>query len=391
MKRYLSILLVLFSINIFSQDTVFVDAYNKAIFCSHLNEASRSKAPIKNIQTNVSHWLYLNLTEKKYISSIEIDFFERAYRPTIYEIRINNHIDTLSVNNIKCSIEINDTISSFSLNPIDLGVCPTIEQIKFIRDGDSLNLIINHKSEIDNAEVFDFHNFLESKLLESKSEQINEIRYLYNNEVANLLNNKQKKKVEVLFKTFYPDPKCEFFDLIYSYAKDTEKEARFLLNENTTNDRIKTESIRKSKKQYFQAAKLYTKVRLIDCSNNDRLIFKTISCLNHAEKFAEAERILKPFIENSNFDQQFFSAYFMTKNRISRPKELRENGFIYYGCGGSPDVIDSEFYYSNIILKNAALLYKEKKYWLLVNYLKYSNIRINWSNDIRLNQLNTVS
>jgi hypothetical protein len=390
MKRYVSILLVLCSINLFSQEAVFVDAYNRGVFCTSLNSANNLKTPIRNIQTNVHNWLYLNLKEKKYISTIEIDFFERVYRPTIYEVRINNQIDTLSVNNIKWSIEINDTISTFSLNSIDDDGSPTIEQIKFIKDGERLDLSIDHKSKIDHPKAFEFHNMLETRLLDSKSDEIGEIKKLYEKEVINLLDNTQKIKVEQLFSIYYPDPKCEFFNLIHSFAKDTEKGARYLLNENTTSKWTRAKSIRKSKRKYFQASKLYTKAELIDCSNNIELTFKIISCLNHAEKFKKSEKLLSPFIKNSDLSGHFFSSYFMTRNKVSLPKELRENGFIYYSCGGSPHVIDSEHYYTNIILKNAALLFKEKEYWLLINYLKYSNIRINWSDDIRLNKLNTV-
>jgi len=39
-------------------------------------------------------------------------------------------------------------------------------------------------------------------------------------------------------------------------------------------------------------------------------------------------------------------------------------------------------------LRNSATLYKEKKYGLLIEYIKKSRIRINWSEDVRLNGIN---
>lgn len=390
MKNYLSILLVLYSINLFSQETIYVDAYNRGIFCTGLKSANSTKSPIKIISTHVDNWLFLKLKEERFISSIEIDFFDRSYRSVSYEVRMNNRIDTLTVDSIIWSIEINDTISSFSLNSINGDGSPTIEEIKFIIGEDSLALNIKHKSKIDDPKVLIFHNTLESRLLLSISNQIDEIRNLYNKEIKNLLDIKQKRKIERLFTNYSPDPKCDFFNLVHSFAKDSENVAQSLLIDNTTNKRKREKYILKSKKQYIHAANLYAKAQLIDCSSNVELTFKIVSCLNHAEKFKKAEKLLLPFIENSDLDAHFFSYYFMTKNKVSRPKELRENGFLYYSCGGSPDIIDSEYYYTNIIMNNAILLYLEKDYRLLLEYFKHSSIRINWSDDYRLNQLNKV-
>jgi len=95
-------------------------------------------------------------------------------------------------------------------------------------------------------------------------------------------------------------------------------------------------------------------------------------------------------IDNKEIDEKFFSSYFSTKKREARAKELRENGFLYYSCGGSPDAIDSEHYYTAETLNNASTLFQENRYELLLEYLKHSSVRINWSQDVRLNRINEV-
>lgn len=238
--------------------------------------------------------------------------------------------------------------------------------------------------------LYSINLFSQETVIVNAPEQISELRKVYEREIVNLLDDTQNKAVQQFFTTTYQYPKCKFFDLIHSFAKDAEKEAQDLLHKNTTSKCSKAKSIRKSKKRYIDAAKLYEKAKLINCSKGSELTFKIISCLNNAEKFKKSAKLLSPFINNSDFDGHFFSSYFMTKNKVSLPKELRENGSLYYSCGGSPDVIDTEHYHTDIILKNAVLLYKEKEYWLLFNYLKHSNIRINWSDDTRLNDQNRV-
>lgn len=184
----------------------------------------------------------------------------------------------------------------------------------------------------------------------------------------------------------YNNPNYENCNNIIRIANDIESQANYYIS----GDDSKRNRIKNSRQEYKKALQVYKQAEGLNCVNSDELKFKIIFCLNQMEQFDESKKILDLLIDSSSFSRNFFNSYFMTENKVSRIKELKVNGFLYYSCGGSLDAIDSEHYYSKEILNNASKLYRKKKYNLILHYFHHSKIRINWSNDTRLNRINSV-
>ncbi len=381
---------MVFCLDLYCQNSININTYNRGVLTTSLNGADASKTPIKNIKTNVGRWLYLEITDPKNVDYIELTFLERVFNSTQFVIGINNNIDTITIDKRHWLIEIQDTLKTFRINEINNSYGSTIDSIKFLTNGSELEPIFIHKRTIDNSSVANYHDEMEDRLKESKSVEYRITEKLYKQHFRMLLNQEKRSGFKKMISEYHKDPRHELYKLVISAGDESNGLASNYISGNKYSKWSKVKRIRKGKREYLRSAKLYRKALLLDCSKDNSLTYKAVAAYNQAENFNEAEELLKPLIDRSQFDYKFFNYYFMTKKKVSKVKELRENGFFYYGCGGSPDVIDSEYYYTDIILKNAALLYKEKEFWLLINYLKQSNIRINWSDDIRLNQLNTV-
>lgn len=374
----------------YTQDSLKIDSYNSGILCLVLNGAEYDNSPVKGINTNVRNWLYLKGTQNLEIDYIQLTFLERVFKPTSFVITINNTVDTIKINNRTWNLEVNNTLKSISLNTIRNASSPTIDSIRAFKNGVALKLLIDHKTKLEIPEVVEYHDKMESQLMDSKSLEYRGTKKFYDKHIKMLLDQERKSEVDKILTEYHKNPKCELSKIVVSAADESSDLASNYIAGNKYSKWSRTKKIRKGKSEYLKSAKLFRKAQLLGCTNGNNLIYKSAAAYNQAEKFDKAEQLLEPFIKNWQFDDQFFSYYFMTKNKVSRAKELRENGFLYYSCGGSPDVIDSEHYYSSIILKNSATLYKEKKHELLIEYIKKSRIRINWSSDVRLNRINKV-
>jgi len=145
-----------------------------------------------------------------------------------------------------------------------------------------------------------------------------------------------------------------------------------------------------SLKEYQKALRIFKQLESMGCDYNDQYIIEIIYCLNQLERFSEARKIIQRLIDKKRFSQDFFNIYFMTRNKTSSIKYIKEHGGLLMLCGGGPDSFDTEYYYSQIMLENAVQLYNDKEYALLLHYLSHSKVRINWSEDTRLNSINQV-
>ena len=193
----------------------------------------------------------------------------------------------------------------------------------------------------------------------------------------------------------YPRPNCydcneQLCNDIVIQANEKESQAQSYLYGRDSRAWRKNKRIRKSRREYKKAIKLYEKAQSGKCFENNEMKYKLISCYNQIERYGKSRKILKPIRRDSVYSLEFFNYFFSTKNKASNIRELRKRGFISWSCGGTSDVIDSEHYYSSILLHNASILYKERDYKLLLHYLHHSNIRSNWSADIRLNRINKI-
>lgn len=390
MKGFITILIITLCLDLYCQDSININAYNRGLLTTSLNGADSNNTPIKNIKTNVTSWLYLEITDPKIVDYIELTFLERAFSTTQFVISINNKSDTVTINKRHWPIKIQDTLNVFRLNKVDNSCCSTVDSIKFRTNGTELKSVFIHNETIDNPDVATYHDEMKSQLMDSKSLEYRATKKFYDRHIKKLFNQEQKSEVDKILSEYHENPKCELSKIVISAADESNDLASSYIGGNRYSKWSRTKKIRKGKNEYLKSAKLYRKAHLLGCTKDNNLIYKSVAAYNQSEKFNKAEELLEPFIKNSQFDYQFFDYYFMTKNKVSRAKELRENGFLYYSCGGSPDVIDSEHYYSSIILRNSATLYKEKKYELLIEYIKKSRIRINWSSDVRLNRINKV-
>ena len=373
-----------------TQESLKLDSYNSGILCLVLNGAEYDNSPVKGINTNVGNWLYLKANQSPEIDYIQLTFLERVFRPTKFAVTINNTIDTIKVNNRTWNIEVYNIINSFSLNTINNVSSPTIDSIRVLKNGMAVELQIDHKTKLDSPEVVQYHDQMKGQLMEAKSKKYGITKKFYEQHIKKLINQERKSEVDKILSEYHENPKCELSKIVISAADESNDLASSYIGGNKYSKWSRTKKILKGKNEYLKSAKLYRKAQLLGCTKGNNLIYKSVAAYNQAEKFNKAEELLEPFIKNSQFDYQFFDYYFMTKNKVSRAKELRENGFLYYSCGGSPDVIDSEHYYSTILLRNSVTLYQENKYELLLEYLKKSKIRINWSSDVRLNRINKV-
>ena len=188
-------------------------------------------------------------------------------------------------------------------------------------------------------------------------------------------------------KSSYKNPNYENCNYIVQAANDVEDTASIYLEGRTNSNWSNRKRIKKSRKEYIRAAQIYSQANYMDCVEGIDLILKEIHCLNQAEKFNESEKLLENIIKDSTYNYEFFNSYFLTMNKESRIKDLRKNGRLYYLDGYG---VDWEHHYTKTILKNSSYLYRKEKYLLLIQYLKCSRIRINWSDDIRLNEMNNV-
>ena len=390
MKYIIIILLFSISNESYTQDSLKLDSYNSGILCLVLNGAKYDNSPVKGINTNVRNWLYLKGNQNLEIDYIQVTFLERVFKPTNFVVTINNTVDTVKIKNRTWNIDVKNTLNSFSLNTIRNVSSPTIDSIRAFKNGVAVELQINHKTNLESPEVVEYHEQMKGQLMATKSKQYGLTKKFYYQHVKKLLNQEQKSEVDKILTEYHENPKCELSKIVISAANESNELASSYIGGNKYSKWSRTKKIRKGKNEYLKSAQLYRKAHLLGCTKGNNLIYKSVAAYNQSEKFNKAEELLEPFIKNSQFDDQFFDYYFMTKNKVSRAKELRENGFLYYSCGGSPNVIDSEHYYSSIILRNSATLYKKKKYELLIEYIKKSRIRINWSSDARLNRINKV-
>lgn len=390
MKYILLILLLSISHESYTQDSLKLDSYNSGILCLVLNGAEYDNSPVKGINTNVRNWLYLKANQNLEIDYIQLTFLDRVFKPTNFVVKINNTVDTIKVNNRTWNLEVNNTLNSFSLNTISNVSSPTIDSIRAFKNGMAVKLHIDHKTKLESPEVVEYHDQMKGQLMAAKSKQYGLTKKFYEQQIRRLINQEQQIEIDKILSEYHENPRCELSKIVVSAADKSNDLASSYISGNKYSKWSTAKKIRKEKSEYLRSAKLYEKAQLLDCEKGNSLIYKAVAAYNQAEKFGKAIELLKPFIENSQFDYLFFDYYFMTKNKVSRAKELRDNGFLYYSCGGSPDVIDSEHYYSSIILRNSATLYEEKKYELLIEYIKKSRIRINWSSDVRLNRINKV-
>ena len=188
-------------------------------------------------------------------------------------------------------------------------------------------------------------------------------------------------------KSSYKNPNYKNCNYIIQAANDIEDTASIYLEGRTYSNWSNRKRIKKSRNEYLRAAQIYSQANSMHCVEGIELITKQVHCLNQAERFNESEKLLENIIKDSIFNQEFFNYYFRTINKKSRIRDLRLNGRLYYHDG---DGVNWEYYFTKTILNNSSYLYRKEKYYLLTQYLKYSRIRINWSEDIRLNEMNNV-
>lgn len=390
MKSCFTVLIIILCVNLYCQDSLNINVYNRWRLTKSFNGADPNNTPIKNINSNVNSWLYLENTVPAYLDFIEVTFWEKHFETTQFIISINNRIDTITIDNLHWLIEIQDTLHTFSINKTDCSYGPLIDSIKFLRNNTELNSVFVHKKSINNPGVNKYYDEIERGLIESKASEYTLTEKFYNKHLLKLLNQEKRSEIKKLLSEYHEDPQYELYKLVVSAADESNSLASNYISGNKYSTWTRKKKIRKGKSEYLRSAKLYEKAQLLDHSKDNSLTYKAVAAYNQAEKFNKAKKLLQPFIKNSKFDYKFFDYYFMTRNKVSRIKQLRENGFLYYSCGGSPDAIDSEHFFSSIILSNSSILYKEEKYDLLIEYLKKAKIRINWSEDVRLNRINEI-
>lgn len=389
MKHIIIILLISITPKISCQILSDIEVFNRGMLCIDFNGAAFDNTPVKNLPTKVNKWLYLKSVDQLNADNIVITFFERVFKPTNFEIIINNNIDTILINKRRWIINLNESFKSLTITPIE-NVGPTIDSILFLKNQQPIQINFNHKSVIDNEEVILFQNKIKSKLLKTKSKEIELVKNYFENFLKKNLTDDEILQIKPLLNDYYEDPMNELCDLTKEIANSSKDLARHYLFGNQYSSWSRSKRITKSKKAFAKAAKLYQIASLLKNYEDKDVLYRSIYCLIESEDFIKAEKLLDIIITKKDYDPEFFRYYFMAKNKASTIRKLRLEEMFYEKCGESADVIDSEYHYLSITFTNALKLHNEKKYDLLLEFLNQSCLRINWSKDQRLNNLNKI-
>jgi len=229
MRKTFLILSILVSFNAFSQKEVDIEVYNRSVLCLHLNGADKSNSPVSNIPSDITSWMFIKLEDGIYIDEIEIDFYDRVFRPTTWELRINSSLKTVKSTDTVWTIQVSDTLNTFSINTIDNQHGPTIEALVLKSKGMNIRSNLIHKSEIDKAEARFYYNELEEKLMSTSQNEREQAENFYRKRISRHLDKSQRLKFEKLFDSYQNDYNYKLNKLTIDLAKETKYEAGLII------------------------------------------------------------------------------------------------------------------------------------------------------------------